>query len=82
MFHAQTCGNASCREGALSDTVAQVEFINVHELGSVKTRSPKKVAQHARFLAANMLVAVAAQVRVSEIAMLACCGYVVLWLCW
>lgn len=54
----------------MSDTVAAVDFMNVHELGSVKTRDPKKVAQHAGFLGANMLVAVTEQVRASVAAML------------
>lgn len=59
-----------CSEGALSDTVAAVDFMNVHELGRVKTRDPKKVAQHAGFLGANMLVAVTPQVRASDTAVL------------
>lgn len=44
--------------------------MNVHELGAVKTRDPKKVAQHAGFLGANMLVAVTELVRASVAAML------------
>lgn len=50
------------RVGELAETVANVKFMNVHELGSDKTRRPEKVADHASFLAADMLVAVSAQV--------------------
>lgn len=52
-----------CREGELSDTIAKVNLINVHELGSAKMRSPVEVAKHAYFLAANMVVAAGVHVR-------------------
>lgn len=51
------------RVGELAETVASVEFMNVHELGSDKIRRPEEVADHANFLAADMLVAVSAHVR-------------------
>lgn len=50
------------RVGELAETVSNVKFINVHELGSDKTRRPEKVADHANFLAADMIVAVSSQV--------------------
>ena len=51
------------RECELSDKVAKVNLINVHELGSAKTRDAAEVAKHAYFMAANMLVAVRKHVR-------------------
>lgn len=41
-----------------------MNLINVHELGTPKTRNPTEVAKHAAFMAANMLVAVSKHVRV------------------
>ncbi|CAM9941599.1 unnamed protein product [Scytosiphon promiscuus] len=46
------------REGELSETIQEVDMINVHELGTPKTKNAKEVAKHAAFMAANMLVAV------------------------
>ncbi|CAB1104414.1 unnamed protein product [Ectocarpus sp. CCAP 1310/34] len=45
-------------EGPVPETIANIDLINVHELGFVKNQNPKEVAKHAYFLAANMLVAV------------------------
>lgn len=56
----------SCRVGEISETVAAVDFMNVHELGSANMKDPEKVAKHAAFMAANMLVAVIEEVRRSE----------------
>ncbi|CAN0452838.1 unnamed protein product, partial [Hapterophycus canaliculatus] len=52
------------REGELSETIQTVNLINVHELGTPKTKNPQEVAKHASFMAANMLVAVSKHVRV------------------
>ncbi|CAM9708179.1 unnamed protein product [Ectocarpus sp. 13 AM-2016] len=46
------------REGPVPETIANIDLINVHELGLIKNQDPKEVAKHAYFLAANMLVAV------------------------
>eukprot|EP00903_Cladosiphon_okamuranus_P008445 g8114.t1 len=46
------------REGELSEKIASVNLINVHELGAIKSKDPVEVAKHAYFMAANMLVAV------------------------
>lgn len=53
----------ACREGELSDKIASVDLINVHELGTIKSKDPIEVAKHAYFMAANMLVAVGKHVR-------------------
>lgn len=47
----------------MSDKVAKVNLINVHELGPIKTKDATEVAKHAYFMAANMLVAVRKHVR-------------------
>lgn len=52
------------RDGELSETLQKVDLINVHELGTPKTKNPKEVAKHASFMAANMLVVVGKHVRV------------------
>lgn len=57
------CHAHARREGELSDTIAKVNLVNVHELGSIKTKNPVEVAKHASFMAANMLVVVAKMVR-------------------
>lgn len=51
------------REGELSEKIASVNLINVHELGTIKSKDPNEVAKHAYFMAANMLVAVGKHVR-------------------
>lgn len=47
----------------MPETIANIDLINVHELGFAKTQDPKEIAKHAYFLAANMLVAVSKHVR-------------------
>ncbi|CAN0172893.1 unnamed protein product [Ascophyllum nodosum] len=46
------------RASEASEELGKVPFVNIHELGTDKTRIPENVARHARFLEAHMLVAV------------------------
>ena len=57
------CAILASREGELSEKIASVNLINVHELGTIKSKDPIEVAKHAYFMAANMLVAVGKHVR-------------------
>lgn len=40
----------------MSRKIVEIPFINIHELGSKNTKDPAKIAQHASFLGAHMLI--------------------------